>query len=282
MVWVGSSLWVFVTGADTQLYAAQWLASRWDVRALGNSLDSPPAAISISEGRVDVFAVNARAHKLAHITNDHGAWSGWSNVAGSVLRPGSRPAIASTAPGYADIVVVGDDGSPRHFAYSPGAFTSCSSFGPFGGTPICITSDYSPWSNLGGLVNSDPAVLATPSAFFASATLDVVARGGDFAVWQKRLTIDSSHVVTDSPWLSDGLDTVGEDIFVRGIDGDARQIFVTRMGSLYSCAARYDAACTAWTKLPNPEVWRFGGAHRDGNDTIVGTRGGGDIWKLEQ
>ena len=83
--------------------SANWVWSDWE--PLGGVLNSPPAAVSWGEGRIDVF-VRGTDRALWHKWFTDNEWSDWE-LLGGVLNFG--PAVASWGPGRLDVFARGTD-----------------------------------------------------------------------------------------------------------------------------------------------------------------------------
>ncbi|WP_108718751.1 hypothetical protein [Miniimonas sp. S16] len=159
--WAHGRLDVFVRGTDNALWH-KWFRrgtfgigggwSGWE--SLGGVLTSDPAAVSWSEGRIDVFVRgtdNALWHKWFA-----GGWSGWESL-GGVLTSG--PGVSSWAPGRLDVFVRGTDNAMWHKWFQAG---------------------WSGWESLGGVLTSDPDAVS-----WGPNRIDSFVRGTDGALWHK-------------------------------------------------------------------------------------------------
>jgi len=103
-----STIFVFARGLDSAIWYRQAENMAWKDgwKSLGGNFASQPAAVSIREGRVDVFAVSS--DKTARLkTFQNGVWDGdWTNLGGTT---GSPPVVCSLYPGNLNVVMI--DGS---------------------------------------------------------------------------------------------------------------------------------------------------------------------------
>ena len=130
-------------------------SGRWSApQALGGTITSKPAAVSMSTGRTDVFARGGQG-QLVHRYAVDGRWSPWAHLGGRIT---GAPAAVSWSAGRLDVFARGTDGSLQQASY-PGGWT---------------------WSSLGGALHSEPAAVAT-----GDGGIDVFVRGGDGDLRQK-------------------------------------------------------------------------------------------------
>jgi hypothetical protein len=174
-------------------------SGRWSApQALGGTLTSKPAAVSMSTGRTDVFARGGEG-QLVHRYAVDGRWSPWAHLGGRLT---GAPAAVSWSAGRLDVFARGTDGALHHRWYSAGRWF--------------------PWERLGGALASAPAAVST-----APGRLDVFARGTDGSLqqashpggWTWSSLGGTLHSEPAAVATGDG----GIDVFVRGADGDLRQ-----------------------------------------------------------
>jgi hypothetical protein len=174
-------------------------AGRWSApQALGGTITSKPAAVSMRTGRTDVFARGGQG-QLVHRYVVDGRWSPWAHLGGQIT---GAPAVASWADGRLDVFARGTDGALHHTWFAAGRWF--------------------PWERLGGALASAPAAVST-----SVGRLDVFARGTDGSLqqssypggWAWRSLGGTLHSEPAAVGIGDG----GIDVFVRGGDGDLRQ-----------------------------------------------------------
>jgi hypothetical protein len=155
---------MFVRGGDNQLYH-RWSTdggasfSGWE--RLGapprTVVASSPAAVSESDGRIDVF-VRANDSKLWHIWWT-GRWSGWESLGGVLT---SAPAVSSSNQGRLDVFADGVGRVLYHLWYQ----------GRWYG-----------WQNLGGVGVYDPAATS-----WGPGRIDLFTVGTDAGLWHRAYT----------------------------------------------------------------------------------------------
>jgi hypothetical protein len=140
-----------------RLWNGTW--SSWFTVPGGGTLWSDPVAVSWGNGRVDLFALGGDS-QLKHLSYT-GTWQPWEGTPfnGVVLKAGSRPAVVSRAgSNRIDIVARGDDDRLKYI--------SC--------TGACAGTSWSAWTDLGGILNSDPAMDS-----WGTGRLDAFVQGTD-------------------------------------------------------------------------------------------------------
>ena len=131
---------IFVLGSNDRLY---WKAvrnnvipARWE--SLGCCYGSEPAAISMGDGQIDLFAVNSLTGKLLRKSYRNGEWGAAAAVQGGYPTGGIKPtgdftflgaAVASRGPDSLEVFVVRSDGRLSVTSLSNGQWTGWTSLG---------------------------------------------------------------------------------------------------------------------------------------------------------
>ena len=164
-------------------------------RALGGTITSKPAAVSMTAGRTDVFARGGQG-QLVQKYFLNGRWSAWQHLGGRFT---GAPTVVSWAPGRLDVFARGTDGTLAHKWFSAGRWSHWESLGgSLASAPSAVSmvpgrldvfvrgtngalqhvyypgGRWSRWSSLGGTLHSEPAAVTT-----GDGKLDVLVRGGD-------------------------------------------------------------------------------------------------------
>ncbi|KWX02286.1 Serine/threonine protein kinase [Carbonactinospora thermoautotrophica] len=102
----GDRVYVFARGADGHVWYIRYEGGRFGAwqRLDGLRVVFDPAATSPQPGRVDVFAVAAKDHRIYQRTLTGGRWTGWQPVDMDLAAGGGLDA-ASSAPGRVDVAV---------------------------------------------------------------------------------------------------------------------------------------------------------------------------------
>lgn len=169
---------------------------RWSrATSLGGRITSKPAAVSMSDGRLDVFARGGSGQLLQKYAVD-GRWSSWVHLGGSFS---GAPTVVSWAPGRLDVFARGNDGRLLHKWFAAGRWFDWESLGgTLASSPSAVSMTvgrldvfargmdgalkhlyfpggrWSPWASLGGTLHSEPAAVSA-----ADGQLEVLVRGGD-------------------------------------------------------------------------------------------------------
>ena len=159
---------VFVEGQDRALWYRSIQpvsASSTQWASLGGVIVSDPGATQLPSGDVYVF-VRGQDNAVWWNSGDGNSFSGWVSLGGVVV---TGVGVASCSAGHMDIYAVGQD---KHL-WTRGTTDN-------GAT-------WSTWSQLPGIWSSDPGAQCRPG----TTTVDVYARGQDFALWQLITTFGS-------------------------------------------------------------------------------------------
>lgn len=148
---------VFVRGAKNNLWRLAYDGGAGRTYAAGDWADEggefvgDPSATSSGRNSIDVVVAVA-SKGLWHWSSSNGK-SAWAAI-GCCVDPASSPSIASRSAGSQDLVVRDENGRLQYRSWGKAA--------------------WSPWSQLGGLMTSSPAIVAT-----SARRLDIVAVGTD-------------------------------------------------------------------------------------------------------
>jgi hypothetical protein len=220
---------VFGAG-DDGIWHSWWNGQKWqrDELILEGGFQSPPAAVSWSAGRLDLFAVGWDG-AMWHTFWDGGApWADWKSLGGSFTSP---PAAVSREKNRIDVFALGLERAMWHNSWDGGAAWAGwkSLGGSFASAPAAMSWDadrldvfgvgqveesgivrvgvmlhnsweldspFEPaWQSLGGSFTSPPAVVSREAN-----RLDVFGVGDDGAMWHNR----SDGGVTWADWKSLG------------------------------------------------------------------------------
>ena len=101
---------MFARGLDSAIWYRQVDQGQWigDWKSLGGNFLSQPAAVSMRENRIDVFATSSQGQAIMWKSYQNGVWGDWTSMGGSF---GSPPAVCSLFGG--NINVVGVDSSHK-------------------------------------------------------------------------------------------------------------------------------------------------------------------------
>jgi hypothetical protein len=179
--WAAGRLDLFVTGAhDSYLWHRYWQNGwgRWE--PIGGHLTSSPAAVSMGNGRIDIFARGNEGHTW-HQWWANG-WGKWEDIGGQLL-PGTGPAVSAwpanldyyTIINRLDVFVVGNgERAMWQKTWTP--------------------SGWSSWANLGGQLTATPTAAAHPFS------IEVYARWSNGNVCQKEYYADTPYAYQWHDW----------------------------------------------------------------------------------
>lgn len=268
---------VFTRGTDgAPLWQVKDAEGRWSrATSLGGLITAKPAAVSMTPGRVDVFARGGSGQLLQKYAVD-GRWSPWVHLGGSFS---GAPTVVSWAPGRLDVFARGNDGRLLHTWFAAGRWFAWESLGgALASSPSAVSMTvgrldvfargtngalqhlyypggrWSGWSSLGGTLFSEPAAVSR-----ADGQLDVLVRGGDGALRLKsfvRGTGWSGYSLVGGV-LSSGpgaVATEAGDLVLVARDAGNRYVTRTRTAS---------GAWTAWRALGGVAVFSGLGAWVD-------------------
>jgi V8-like Glu-specific endopeptidase len=193
---------LFVRGLDGALWtkarnaSGTWWPSGTGWARLGGSITGQPVAVSYGSSRLDVFARDASGG-VAWYHWSGGGWVGPTSLGGQIT---DHPAAVSWGAGRIDLFARATNGNLIHKWWNGTAWNSG-------------------WENLGGFIQGSPSAVAPKSA-----VLEVLARGGDDAVWHRR------YEAGWRAWESLGGQTTDEiaavsrtagqiDLFIRDVGG---------------------------------------------------------------
>ncbi|KAK5655356.1 hypothetical protein OQA88_5923 [Cercophora sp. LCS_1] len=179
-----STMFMFARGLDAAIWYRQaenqvWLA---DWKSLGGNFLSQPAAISIREGRVDVYGVWSADRTARSKTFQNGVWDeDWTNFGGNC---GAPPAVCSLYAGNINLVIVDSDHAVLRKNTSDGH-----SWEP----------GVDKWNSLGGSVGTSVDIACT-STTVGGMRLDLAAfaQGSTPGMFSKRWT--SSSAAWEKDW----------------------------------------------------------------------------------
>lgn len=248
---------------------------RWSTAtALGGTITSKPAAVSMTTGRTDVFARGGEG-QLVQKYFLNGRWSPWQHLGGRFT---GAPSVVSWAPGRLDVFARGTDGRLAHKWFSAGRWSGWESLGgSLASAPSAVSmvpgrldvlargtdgslqhvyypgGGWSRWSSLGGTLYSEPAAVTT-----GDGRLDVLVLGGDGDLRLKSFVRGTgwtgysrlSGAVRSGPGATVGSDG---DVLVAARDGQGRYVLRTRSGGAWS----------GWTPLGGLQVFEGLGAWVD-------------------
>ena len=224
---------VFALSADHALYhkwlvrsatSTAWFPSKLEYENLGGYSLSDPAAVSMANGRLDVFVVGTD-HALYHKYANNGSWlpsqSGYENLGGIIV---GQPIVNSRSAGRLDVFIVGTDQALYHKWWDSDYQGSGWIFDPKVWNPGAWLPSLHSFENLGGHLSG------TPQALSAGQNIYVLAEGTDHAVYDKYWDTNQWQPSTTSYEHLGGY-AVGEvsavtgyyshivDLFVIGTDG---------------------------------------------------------------
>ncbi|WP_079138830.1 glycoside hydrolase family 27 protein [Actinacidiphila rubida] len=210
-----------------------------------------PAAYASAGGRIDVFVrgLDDRAYLRTYAD---GRWGPWQDLGGDLA---DAPTAAVTGPGRWTLFATGTDGTVATRGAEGGWSTIGAPAGPaLYGRPSAVTDTqgrthvavrtaddavwtrvraadgtWSDWSSLGGTVSGSPTLVAT------GGTVQLLARAGDYTLWQRTYDAAADHWGDWFPvrqFASNAFDgalgaTAGADgtvlALARGVGGAVRQ-----------------------------------------------------------
>lgn len=248
---------------------------RWSTAtALGGTITSKPAAVSMTTGRTDVFARGGEG-QLVQKYFLNGRWSPWQHLGGRFT---GAPSVVSWAPGRLDVFARGTDGRLAHKWFSAGRWSGWESLGgSLASAPSAVSmvpgrldvlargidgslqhvyypgGGWSRWSSLGGTLYSEPAAVTT-----GDGRLDVLVLGGDGDLRLKSFVRGTGWTgysrlpgaVRSGPGATVGSDG---DVLVAARDGQGRYVLRTRSGGAWS----------GWTPFGGLQVFEGLGAWVD-------------------
>ena len=139
--WAANRLDVFFTGSDSALWHAFFDGSWHGWESMGGNLASGPAAVSWGPNRLDIVAVDATTHRIAHLWYDNG-WGFWE-LRGQAVAV-SAPAISSSAVGRLDIFSRNSSGNVQQMFFDGGWHETWVSLGGTTGTSALSAVSWGP------------------------------------------------------------------------------------------------------------------------------------------
>ena len=153
--YAGNASYTNATSSVVNVTCGAW--SSWE--SLSGQLTASPAAVSSSNGRIDVFG-RGSDNALWHKWYDSAGWWAWESLSGQ-LAPTTGPAVSAwSSTGRLDVFVIGSDQALWHRSYA--------------------NNVWSTWESLGGQLTASPAAVS-----WAYGRIDVFGRGSDNALWQR-------------------------------------------------------------------------------------------------
>ncbi|KAK1750058.1 hypothetical protein QBC47DRAFT_124524 [Echria macrotheca] len=227
-----STIFIFARGLDSAIWYRRADNQAWnsDWQSLGGTFLSQPAAISVREGRVDVFGVWSTDQSARFKTFQNGVWDGeWTSLGGSC---GSPPVVCSLYPGNLNVALLDnnravirkntsdghswepalvDKWEPQGGKAGGSVDMACTStiqggmridmaiYGT-GSTPAMLSKRWNStaaswekdWGHSWGLMKGDPTVVAT------SDQVDYLGVGADGAVWHRSWTTADGYTKEES------------------------------------------------------------------------------------
>jgi hypothetical protein len=226
-----ASMYVFVKGYDGALWYRIWSLTGYgwtgNWTSLGGQLNSSPSAASRDPGVIAVWVRGTNGALYEKYTTDGGtSWSSWSNEGGQ-LAAGTGPG-ACAWPGYESVFVEGTNGALYWKSFN-------------------VTSGWSGWASLGGVLTSSPA------AAYRDGWIDVFVRGTNGAVYLDECWTPSNSW---SGWYNEGGSVAagtGPAVCTYGsiYDGTSRlDIFVQGTnGALYQLTWIMGSGWSGWASL---------------------------------
>jgi hypothetical protein len=196
---------VFARGADNEIWHRSWNGGRWvewvsvgappnPPLSNGSSTVSAPAAVSVSEGTIDLF-VTGPLNALWHRHYNGRRWSDWESRGGNLS---SAPTAASWASDRIDVFARGSSGDVQQATADSGI--------------------WGPWGSLGGQIIGAPAATS-----WGPNRVDLFAHGVDDGVWHRWWGGQWSPWAGLGGRVKGGLDAAAMqpdriDVFARGAD----------------------------------------------------------------